>query len=324
MIVESKPNIYGYARVSKDEQTTSIKVQADYIGKLCEELTVKHNGEWSGVCHGEVTSARTTRYYEREVFSSLMRMMKKGDHLVVYKLDRLERKQRYAIELGYKLLDMGVTLHVVVGIGGQQISLDNHIGQLIFSIGAWFAECEVETLRERTKSALGYRKLNGYAVSRAPLGYETKPIAAKTEGGKPFKIHVPNKIDLQNIFRIVYLIDRCGWTMTQVACALNKEGVRTSKGTLWAPIYKCRKKHHKNAKPELCKIRMVYRKYKQNPESFFDTKLFTRLMALSEIEVAGETVKAVGGDINDPTEPFGVCETAASCQSPTLALLPTD
>ena len=49
----------------------------------------------------------------------------RGDHLVVWRLDRLERKLFRLAALIQELIDRGVILHVLDAMGGQRLDFDN-------------------------------------------------------------------------------------------------------------------------------------------------------------------------------------------------------
>jgi len=292
MVSNIQPRVMGYSRVSLDEQAVGIKAQNEAIEKMAVEIAQKHGAMWQGAVLEEVDSARKVRYFDRPVFASLLSTLRSKDHLVVYKLDRLERNQRYMIELGYRLADMGVTLHIVCGLGGQRMDLDTMVGRLIFSIFAWFSELEVENIRERTRNAMQWRKANGFAYCPTRLGFTTVPLALKPGQDKPLKQVVPDPGDMRTLFRIVFLIDRCGWLLRDVATALYKEGAKTSKGKPWtreSPIQKARGRHPLRVNT----ISMIYRRFKANPEAFFDRDLFCRLYTTSEIEAGGKKVRAI-------------------------------
>ena len=110
----------GYARVSTKDQ--SLSMQVDALKKSnCDQI------------HEEVASGAKT---ERPVLDEIIRNLREGDTLVIWKLDRLGRNLAHLIHLTSKLIEKKVGL----------ISLNDPIdtttaqGRLIFGIFASLAE----------------------------------------------------------------------------------------------------------------------------------------------------------------------------------------
>ena len=131
----------GYARVSTRDQTLSMQVEA-----------LKEAG--CAIAHEEVASGAKTA---RVVLDEIMRNLRAGDTLVIWKLDRLGRSLRHLINLTAQLVDKKVGL----------ISLNDPIdtttvqGRLNFGIFASLAEFERELIRERTQAGLKSARARG-------------------------------------------------------------------------------------------------------------------------------------------------------------------
>lgn len=131
----------GYARVSTRDQTLSMQVEA-----------LKEAG--CAIVHEEVASGAKTA---RVVLDEIMRNLRAGDTLVIWKLDRLGRSLRHLINLTAQLVDKKVGL----------ISLNDPIdtttvqGRLNFGIFASLAEFERELIRERTQAGLKSARARG-------------------------------------------------------------------------------------------------------------------------------------------------------------------
>jgi DNA invertase Pin-like site-specific DNA recombinase len=138
----------GYARVSTKDQ--NLEMQIDALTKVgCEEI------------FEEKISALNN---QRPALNKLLEKLRKGDLVIVWKLDRLGRSLR-------DLLNM-ISSFQTEGIGF--ISLQDHIdtttaqGRLIFNIFASLAEFERELIRERTKAGIEAAKLRGRIGGRRP------------------------------------------------------------------------------------------------------------------------------------------------------------
>ncbi len=131
----------GYARVSTKDQLLSMQVEA-LNAAGCEQI------------HKEIASGAKTA---RPVLDEIIRNLREGDTLVIWKLDRLGRNLAHLIHLTTKLIEKKVGL----------ISLNDPIdtttaqGRLIFGIFASLAEFERELIRERTQAGLKSAALAG-------------------------------------------------------------------------------------------------------------------------------------------------------------------
>ena len=125
---------FGYARVSKNDQSLDVQIQ---------KLTAAGCNE---IFQEKISGAKDNRVQ----LNLLMDKLRKGDTICVVRLDRLGRRMIKLIDLinGFK----------VKGI--EFISLENNIdtttpmGMLLFSMCAAFSEMERELIKERVKAGL--------------------------------------------------------------------------------------------------------------------------------------------------------------------------
>lgn len=125
---------FGYARVSKNDQSLEIQIQ-----KLkeagCEEIFTE-----------KVSGAKDNR----TELNRMMEKLRKGDTVCVVRLDRLGRRMMKLIELINQFKEKEVSF----------ISLENNIdtttpiGMVLFNMCAAFSEMERELIRERVKAGL--------------------------------------------------------------------------------------------------------------------------------------------------------------------------
>ena len=85
---------YGYARVSTDEQT--VDLQLDALRKHCDEIFVDEG--ISGMAK------------DRPELQQLLKAVQEGDSIVVWKMDRLTRSLKHLLELSEELSSRGVDL----------------------------------------------------------------------------------------------------------------------------------------------------------------------------------------------------------------------
>jgi len=131
----------GYARVSTNEQDLSLQLDAlKEIG--CEKT---YQDQVSGV------------KADRPGLQEALHYLRKGDTLVVWRLDRLGRSLKHLIETVNELEERGI------GFLSLQESIDTTTssGRLVFHIFGALAEFERNLIRERTQAGLEAARARG-------------------------------------------------------------------------------------------------------------------------------------------------------------------
>ncbi len=165
----------GYARISTSDQSLSIQLDA-LKNANCDLI------------HKEIASGAKT---ERPVLDELIRNLRAGDTIVIWKLDRLGRNLAHLIRLTTRLMEKKVGL----------ISLNDPIdtttpqGRLVFGIFASLAEFERELIRERTQAGLKSARARGRKGGR-PKGISPKAME-KAEIAEA--LYTNGTISVQNI-----------------------------------------------------------------------------------------------------------------------------
>jgi len=131
----------GYARVSTDEQTHALQLDA-LKAAGCEQIY-----------QDTITGARESRLGLDQTLSHL----RAGDTLVVWKLDRLGRTLKQLIELMNQFNTQGIGFQSLT----EQIDTTTPGGKLIFHIFAALAEFERDVIRERTQAGLAAARARG-------------------------------------------------------------------------------------------------------------------------------------------------------------------
>lgn len=149
--------LIGYARVSTTEQTPDL--QLDALRKAgCEEIFVE---KASGALH------------ERPELTAALRHARKGDTIVVWRLDLLARSLKQLIETVEDLDKRGVGFRSLT----EAIDTTTSGGRLVFHIFAALAEFERGIIRERTVAGLNAARARGVKPGRKPA-LSAKDIAA--------------------------------------------------------------------------------------------------------------------------------------------------
>ena len=131
----------GYARVSTGEQTLDLQLDA-----------LKKAG-----CGKVYTETASGAKADRPVLDDVLSYVRKGDTLVVWRLDRLGRSLRHLIETVALLAERGIGFKSLT----EQIDTTTPGGKLIFHVFGALAEFERDLIRERTHAGLAAARARG-------------------------------------------------------------------------------------------------------------------------------------------------------------------
>src|SRR3989339_367820 len=145
----------GYARVSTQDQNLDLQKDA-----------LKSAG-----CKKIYTDTASGAKDERKGLSKAIEYLRKGDTLVIWKLDRLGRSVKQLIETVKMLNERGI------GLKSLQESIDTTTsgGKLIFHVFGALAEFERDVIRERTNAGLQAARARGRHGGR-PVTVDVKKI----------------------------------------------------------------------------------------------------------------------------------------------------
>lgn len=209
-----------YLRVSTQEQAqegVSLGAQEERIRAYCsmrglEPVAVVRE---EGVSGGKPLSGRPGGV-------ELLSMLAHGEaeHVVVLKLDRLFRDAEDALRQTRAWDKAGVSLHLV-DMGGQAIDTRSATGRMVLTMMAAFAELERGVIRERTSTALRYKKARREVYGPTPYGYDRR-------GSSLVEAAVE-----QAVLRDVRAMRTAGRSLRSIAQELAERGVATKRGGRW-------------------------------------------------------------------------------------------
>ena len=137
---------FGYARVSTQDQNLALQLDAlKNVG--CEKI------------YQEKISGAST---DRPELTKLLEIIRDGDTLVIWKLDRLGRSLVHLVQLVTDLEQRQVGLLSL----NDPIDTTTAQGRLVFRIFASLAEFEREVIRERTLAGLASARRRGKLLGR--------------------------------------------------------------------------------------------------------------------------------------------------------------
>lgn len=140
--------LIGYMRVSKADGSQVLDLQRDSLIVAGVEARNMYEDRQSG------------KLENRPGLESCLKALRKGDTLVIWKLDRLGRDLKHLVRLVDDLNHHGVGLKVLTGTGAN-IDTTTANGRLIFGIFASLAEFEAELICERTQAGLKAARARG-------------------------------------------------------------------------------------------------------------------------------------------------------------------
>lgn len=159
----------GYARVSTQDQ--NLDLQKDALEKAgCEQIIIDK-------VSGTVA--------ERPGLKQIKTILRKGDTLVVWRLDRLGRSLKDLIEWVNYLDEKKVGLKSLQ----EAIDTSTSTGKLVFHIFGALAEFEQNLIRERTKAGLAAARARGkLGGRRKSLNAEDRKIAVDLYNEKKMSV----------------------------------------------------------------------------------------------------------------------------------------
>lgn len=150
---------YGYARVSTEDQ--SLNMQIDAFTKYGVDTVIEE----------KMSGARK----DRPKLNELLGVLQSGDKVVVYKLDRISRSTKHLIELVELFAEKGVEFVSIQ----DNIDTTTAMGRFFFTIMAGVAQLERDIISDRTKAGLDAARARGRFGGR-PAADEDKIKQALT------------------------------------------------------------------------------------------------------------------------------------------------
>lgn len=137
---------YGYARVSTSEQNEGMQIDALRSAGCTKIFTDKASG------------AKTSR----PALDEMLKLLKSGDTLVIWKLDRLGRSTIHLFNLLEELKIRGVAVRSIM----EGIDTNGSLGRFLCTILAGVAELERENIKQRVSAGLEKAKRDGVKLGR--------------------------------------------------------------------------------------------------------------------------------------------------------------
>ncbi|MCG8599365.1 MAG: recombinase family protein [Verrucomicrobiales bacterium] len=170
--------LVGYARVSTSDQDTG--PQIDALREAGVEKIFKENasgGRW-----------------DRPELHRMLEMLREGDQVVVWKLDRLSRSLLDLLQVIRTFDEEGIGFRSVT----ENVNTTTPAGRMLLQMVGAFAEFERSMIRERTKAGLEAAKARGAAIGR-PKALTEDQIKEAT---KMIQSGDKSKADVARLFQV--------------------------------------------------------------------------------------------------------------------------
>lgn len=153
----------GYARVSTEEQILDLQIESLQKAGCHENL----------IFTDKVSGVKSIR----PGLEKCLQTLKKGDTLIVWRLDRLGRSMTHLVKLVEDLRQQGISFK---SICDGVIDTTTASGELIFNIFSSLAQFERRLIQERTMAGLTAARARGRLGGRKPIpSDDPKVITAK-------------------------------------------------------------------------------------------------------------------------------------------------
>ena len=174
----------GYARVSTEDQKLRIQkaaLEKDGCAIVFEE---KRTG---------------TKRNDREQLELALKVLTKGDTLVVTRLDRLGRSLRDLANIVHEIEEAGANLRVIE----QSVDTGTSAGRAFFGMLAVFAQFETDVRRERQAEGIARAKKAGVYTGGKPRIDRTQVKALADDGKGPAMIARELGVSRMSVYRIL-------------------------------------------------------------------------------------------------------------------------
>ena len=160
--------IFGYARVSTQDQ--NLDMQIDELKKQgCERIYKE-----------KITGTKK----DRPELEEMLKTLRAGDTVIVYKLDRISRSTKHLIELSDFFNENNVEFISIQ----DKIDTSTPMGRFFFRMMSSIAELERDIISERTKGGLASARARGRKGGRPKVDEKKVQLAKKMYDSKEYSI----------------------------------------------------------------------------------------------------------------------------------------
>lgn len=177
----------------------------------------------------EVASAGSSKLRERPAGRRLLMSLKRGDHIVITKLDRMWRSVLDAARTLCEFNAQGVIFHII----DMRVDTSTAMGKFMLHLMASLAEFEIDTQSERRKVRVQHLKTAGMSTGNVPFGFKTE---LDTTTGQRRSRRVPDDKE-REVLKELLRLHADGYNRAEMCRRLEKVGHKSRKGTSYGPAY---------------------------------------------------------------------------------------
>ena len=181
--------LVGYARTSTVDQVAGFEAQKHELEKLgCEEIFCE-----------QVSSV-----VQRSELDNALKFVRKGDTLVITKLDRLARSTQHLLQIVEELEKKQVSLRIL-DFACSDVDTKSPTGKLMLTMFAAMAQFEREMMLERQRLGILRAKEQKKYAGRAPVPKSKveQVLLLKTQGIKPPEIAKQLSLGRSTVYRLI-------------------------------------------------------------------------------------------------------------------------
>jgi len=208
--------IYSYTRVSTNNQVEegfSLEVQEKDCGNYVNLHKLLPKNQKSVICFREEGVSGGIPLQDRKQGQLLLSILKKGDHLICSKLDRLFRSPLDCCENLEFFKKNEINIHFI-DLGG---CITNGVGELFVQIASSFAGYEKARIQERIKDVKRHKQENGeYQGGKVVFGYR---VVKNRKGIKILK----EDVEQQKIIRTIKRMYKNNVSMLEISQRISEK-----------------------------------------------------------------------------------------------------
>jgi putative DNA-invertase from lambdoid prophage Rac len=224
---EAAPRTFGYCRVSSQQQASeghSLADQKSRIGGYCQAHGLPAPTDY----FTDPGISGTVSLQKRDAGARMLAEVRKGDHMIVTKGDRLFRSAKNALEIAELLRDRGIELHLM-DMGGPV--LHSSVSRLVFGILMMVANMESERIGERVASVKEHlRKQGKYCGGAMAVGYK-KDANGKLKMSRNWRKHLA----------MMKALSDAGKSTRDISAEMKRHGLNISHNTVYRLLLNKRK-----------------------------------------------------------------------------------
>ena len=207
-----------YQRVSTDKQDVKTHIKSCLTYAECQVDYESHE-----IVEEQDTSSRLP-IEKRLGLSQMLSKIKKGDKVIIYRLDRLSRD----------IVEMVTICRQIRSLGAEIFSLSEGVVQdWMLGIFGSLAQKEKEDIAIKTRDKMQNMKKNNERVGHIPFGYCLLEDIKRTRDNKDQKIYLQENVREILVLKEMDKLRHLGKTYREISAHLNKEGLFNRDGRPW-------------------------------------------------------------------------------------------